>query len=91
MNKEVVIVCPFETIVLVKTKNDKYEPFKNLDPKKIQILDQLRKTMELSQNCKYRTIKGEVYTDKFDYLIEIDFFDKDSVVHIFNDNDCRSI
>lgn len=47
--------------------------------------------MEQSQNCKYRFVKNEVYTDKFDYLIKLPFFDQDSVVHIFNDTDCRSI
>jgi hypothetical protein len=47
--------------------------------------------MEQSQNCTYRYVKNEVYTDKFDYLIKLPFFDQDSVVHIFNDTDCRSI
>jgi hypothetical protein len=62
-----------------------------LPPEKMQILDKLKKTMDLSQGCKYRTIRSEVYTDKLDYVIDIPFFNKDSVVHIFNDHDCRSI
>jgi hypothetical protein len=46
INKEVVIVCPFETIVLYKESNGDYAPLKNLAHEKMQSLDYLRKTME---------------------------------------------
>ena len=46
VNKEIVIVCPFETIVLVKESNGNYGPMKNLPHDKVQKLDELRKTME---------------------------------------------
>jgi hypothetical protein len=46
VNKEIVIVCPFETIVLAKETDGNYVPMKTLPHEKMQSLDQLRKTME---------------------------------------------
>jgi hypothetical protein len=46
VSKEVVVVCPFETIVLVKGSSGNYIPMKNLAHEKMQSLDLLRKTFE---------------------------------------------
>ena len=89
--KEVVIVCPMNMVVLYKADKDTYLPLKTLLPEKMKILDKLNKTLQDSQGCRYRSVYMDRYTDKFDYLIESSFFDKDAVVHIFNDFDTRSI
>lgn len=57
----------------------------------MEVLDLKRKDMEVAQNCLYRSVTQDIYTDQLDYIIEHDFFDKDATICIFNDLDGRSI
>ena len=91
ISKEVLIVCPFKTIVLVKGGDGKYSKMSNIPSTTLQVFDEKRKDYEQSQNCLYRVIENSIYTDKLDYVISLDVFDKDTTVMIFNDLDCRSI
>jgi hypothetical protein len=91
LNQEVLLVCPFKTIALGKGNDRRYTKMQNIPSSTLQIFDEKRKDYEVSQNCLYRTIKDSIYTDKLDYQITLDVFDKDTTVMIFNDFDCRSI
>lgn len=91
INTEVILICPFQTIPLLRTSDGKYKHGKKISSDALTTLEYTRKTMESSANCKYRFIRHEVYTDQLDYLVSLPFLDKISTVHIFNDTDCRSI
>ena len=75
----------------MKRPDGKYSLADKIDSETLEVLDKLRKTMELSSHIIYRTIKSEVYTDKHDYILMLPFIDNVSTVHIYNDYDCRSI
>ena len=89
---ETVVICALrDTIPLIKLPDGTYRYVKDIPSQKMELLDNTIIAAEKSSSCIYRTIRGEVYTDIYDYNLSLPFLDKDATVHIFNDFDCRSI
>jgi len=54
-------------------------------------MEELRKELEVTMTLKYRVVENSWYTDRFDFKLTGNFFNRDKVNHIYNDHDCRSI